>query len=370
MEIVGNSSAKEIEFLIKPTPLEEAVPKHAGNWMVEEPEDDSKYQPWFSPHDPDFPKPGDRMVFTRRQAWQEHGCCKYFPDPVKRALTQAHNAFHFLFSLVYCYSFIIAGLTVTTTVLCFEVGWSSGSLPWSIVSVACIFPITLAISNSVSRRDMALRNFAQLRSAAFGIFLGFKSWGPRNRKDRRTVFAVLGRDLLYTYLDHVVEFFDGADNTDTAKLPQLYTDITNIGEAAENLRLNINGDKEAIPAGTVHRVQQYVFHMQCCFEKMKSLKQYRTPPPLRAFSYLTILTFPFVYGIYFAAVAEGTNIAFAIFAGILVSLVMTGLQNVSDHVECLFDHHDKRNEYIDIAYPIAQLKASMRVQGDPPLHAE
>ena len=82
------------------------------------------------------------------------------------------------------------------------------------------------------------------------------------------------------------------------------------------------------------------------------------------------MVFPFVYGLYFAAVAEGTNIAFAIFAGVLVSIVITGLQNVSDHVECLYEAHDKRNEYIDIAYPMAQLKASMRIHGDPPLNTE
>lgn len=71
-----------------------------------------------------------------------------------------------------------------------------------------------------------------------------------------------------------------------------------------------------------------------------------------------------LFGVYFAKMADEVSIGFAMVAAACTSFVMTALQNVSDHVECLFDNKDLANEFIEVAYPMYEIKMAMKIAGD------
>jgi len=167
---------------------------------------------------------------------------------------------------------------------------------------------------------------------------------------------------LYRYLDHVVEFFH-EENTEEV-YQAMFVDITELIEAVEDLRNKTESHPSPVAGGQVHRLQQYVYQMQTEFEKMKAICEYKTPAQLRAFSYVTLFVFPFMFSTYFAQVAYAVTTTFALGAAVLTSLVMTALLNVADRVELIFDYTDYRNEFIDLVFPVAQLKVAMKIVGD------
>ena len=65
--------------------------------------------------------------------------------------------------------------------------------------------------------------------AAFNIFVAFKSWGGKGRKNERSELVLRGRDTLYTYLDHVVEYLHAPDGEGTALINTIYEDVARIG---------------------------------------------------------------------------------------------------------------------------------------------
>jgi len=316
----------------------------------------------YAPHleSNNMPKKLSRAKFTHRatkESWER----KYFGKCicVMKMATGMKNTIKNVGRLIYFYSLFIATCSCISTWICDKYDYR-GKMPWSFVSIAIIFPITFAIGNSVGRRDQALQQFAQMRSAAFGLFIGFKAWGGKERCKERTHEALYGRTLLYDYLDAVVYFFEHPNSENSRNLPRIYDAVTALGEGVEDLRT----PPASVNAGQIHRLQQYVYLMHTCFEKMKHLKEYRTPPPLRAFAYLTILVFPVLFGVEFAYIAEKVTLTFAMITAAITSFVMTGLMNVSDHAESLFDYSDKVNEFIDVRYPVAEIKVAMKVAGD------
>jgi len=89
-------------------------------------------------------------------------------------------------------------------------------------------------------------------------------------------------------------------------------------------------------------LNQYHWLLHQAFEKLRKIKEYRTPQALRSFVRVAFIFVPCFYGPYYVWVGtsgggEGTNLPFAIALSVLTTLVMVGLFNVEQALEDPFD---------------------------------
>jgi hypothetical protein len=73
------------------------------------------------------------------------------------------------------------------------------------------------------------------------------------------------------------------------------------------------------------------------FENMKHIFQYRTPRTLRTYSKIFIWLIPIIYGPYFVNIAGSYNVVILLVMPVLLSVVLTSLDNIQEQLENPFD---------------------------------
>jgi hypothetical protein len=116
--------------------------------------------------------------------------------------------------------------------------------------------------------------------------------------------------------------------------------------------------KKGLASGEASRWNQFLSKMAIAFENVKHIYQYRTPRMLRAYSRVFITILPILYGPYFAAIGKDYSKGWLTYImPVLLTLVLTSLDNIQEHLENPFDQIGEDDVAINVEKFVSRLDA-------------
>ncbi len=222
---------------------------------------------------------------------------------------------------------VIASLATLSTYLC--IYWNiSANFPLTLIATAIVFPIVFSINSAYKRRELALDDYASLKSHGRAIYFATRDWledaDPARLERCRTL---LGDLLLSTR-----EMFSAPRSEMHEREERVYSCFSELSLFIRN-ELRQSG----LASGEVSRCNQYLSKMVLAFEQIKHVYQYRTPRTLRAFSDFFITVLPPLYGPYFAYLASDFSSGLVFVMPVLFAVILVSLDNIQSHLENPFD---------------------------------
>jgi hypothetical protein len=252
-------------------------------------------------------------------------------------------------------TFIITSLGLLSTYLChkYEI---LANFPDMLIGVAIVFPVVFSIGAAYTRRENALKNFADFKGHAIAMYYATRDW-PDSKENN---IPQRMRDLLRELLKDIRALLRSKKRKDMVVDEKLiYEQFSTLSKLTMELR------KVGLQSGEVSRISQYVSKLIIAFDNLLIVHKYRTPITLRAYSKVFIWTFPIIYGPYFANNFKMYAPALYYVIPVLYSFILVGLDNIQDHLENPFDDigeddiHFKAKEIIELLdAPSAEPKAN------------
>ncbi|MBK5279658.1 MAG: hypothetical protein JJE09_12425 [Bacteroidia bacterium] len=232
------------------------------------------------------------------------------------------------FTLIINYkTFIVTGLAVFSTYLCFEFGLTA-KFPDMLVGVAIVFPVVFSIGSAYTRRETALQRYSDFKGHAIALYYGTRDWTANKEND----MPLRARQLIKEIITLMKEMFR------TSRSPAwLENEKILYGKFSQLSGLTMEMRNFGVQSGEISRVSQYVSKMMIALDNMKIIHQYRTPITLRAYSKTFIYIFPIIYGPYFASTFHDFSSSLEYVMPILYSFILVSLDNIQDHLENPFD---------------------------------
>ena len=229
--------------------------------------------------------------------------------------------------LINAKAIVVASLAVISTYLCLR--WNiSANFPLTLIATAIVFPIVFSINSAYKRREMALDDYASLKSHGRSIYFATRDWlenGDPSKQERC-------RNLLGELLRSTREMFGAPRSEMHEREERVYGCFSELSQFIRNdLR------HAGLASGEVSRCNQYLSKMVLAFEQIKHIYQYRTPRTLRAFSDFFITVLPPLYGPYFAYVAGDFSNGLVYVMPALFAFILVSLDSIQGHLENPFD---------------------------------
>lgn len=222
---------------------------------------------------------------------------------------------------------VIASLAVLSTYFCLK--WNiSANFPLTLIATAIVFPVVFSINSAYKRREMALDDYASLKSHGRAVYFATRDWLEKTDPIKQERCRILLGNLLRS----TREMFSAARS-------EMHEREEHVYGCFSELSLFIRNDlrQAGLASGEVSRCNQYLSKMVLAFEQIKHVYQYRTPRTLRAFSDFFITVLPPLYGPYFAYVARDFSSGLAYVMPVLFAVILVSLDNIQAHLENPFD---------------------------------
>ena len=222
---------------------------------------------------------------------------------------------------------LVAALSIFSTHYCIENNFVA-DFPFTIITIAVVFPIVFSIGGAYKRRESALDKYGIMKAHARAMFFATRHWLDKpNKKTSDKLKVLLG------------ELFFATDKTFTGSMEKLRSNERDVYRAFNHLSEFIKTDLRGngLASGECSRCNQYLSKMMVAFENVKHIYQYRTPTSLRAFSDFFIILLPFIYGPYFAYLATEVSVGLEFVMPVLFSVVLVALDNIQAQLENPFD---------------------------------
>jgi hypothetical protein len=229
-------------------------------------------------------------------------------------------------------TFIIGAVAVVATWLCLRFDFKA-NIPMSIVGIAVIFPIVFAINAAFRRREQALGWLADLKGATMSLFFGYRDWVPPSDFGREELMAA-GQTLSLTMTkvtNHLARP-PARDEDRRQILDDIYDGFSRVSRLNERIR------QAGVPANEISRANQYLTHIIRDFEKLTTIRDYRTPMALRGYWQVFLNLFPIFFAPLFAYLAvQFHSLIVGYGTAVLFTLVLVGLDNIQEKLENPFD---------------------------------
>lgn len=232
-----------------------------------------------------------------------------------------------LFLIFNLKAIVISSLSVISTYYCIQYKILA-EFPLTLIATAIVFPVVFSINGAYKRREIALKDYGDLKSHSKAIFFATRDW--LENPSEKTLDNC--KKLLVTLLNNCKHLFSNPVSDLRANEENVYKSFSNLSKfIKEELRGN------GLASGEVSRCNQFLSKMFLSFENTKHIYQYRTPRTLRTFSTVFIFILPILYGPYFAQQASlyAEQVKYAM--PLLFSLILVSLHNIQNHLENPFD---------------------------------
>ena len=240
---------------------------------------------------------------------------------------------------------VITCLAVVSTMLCLKYDILA-DFPMSLIGTAVIFPIVFSIGGAYKRREVALREYGGLKAHGRAIFFAARDW--LEVSDPEATEEVKG--LLKELLSNCRELFKTPVEKMEDEEVKVYESFSKLSLYIKSLR------KKGLASGEASRCNQFLSKMAIAFENVKHIYQYRTPRTLRAYSRVFITVLPILYGPYFAAIGKEYSQAWLTYImPVLLTLVLTSLDNIQEHLENPFDQIGEDDVAINVEKFVSRL---------------
>ncbi len=233
-------------------------------------------------------------------------------------------------------TFILTGLSVLCTYLCFTFGLTA-KFPDMLVGVAIVFPVVFSIGSAYTRRETALQRWADFRGHAIAVYYATRDWPT----DKNNDLAQRARDLTSEMVSRTRDMLSSKRHDWSEKEVEFFKLFSQLSGITMEMR------QYGVQSGEISRVSQYLSKMVIAFDNLKIIYQYRTPITLRTYSKVFIYVFPVIYGPYFASTFHDFSHSLEYVMPILYSFILVSLDNIQDHLEDPFDQVGEDDINID-----------------------
>ncbi|XP_012562242.1 uncharacterized protein LOC105847310 [Hydra vulgaris] len=196
-----------------------------------------------------------------------------------------------------------------------------------------VFPLAFSINADFQRREKVLDDLANFKAAVMVWFFCMRDWKEASSLDKVWMQAVHLK--LKSILFHTREYLI------TKKLLRrkvilraIYEDFSDINQLVEIVR------KSPLPANTslVARVHLIFNSLFLAFERLRVVREYRSPRSIRSFNKILIFFFPTLISPYCVLLGKTTvNKWSPYYISVLVAFVFSALQGVQDRLDDPFD---------------------------------
>jgi len=224
-------------------------------------------------------------------------------------------------------TFILTGLAVASTYLCFHLGLTA-KFPDMLIGVAIVFPVVFSIGSAYTRRETALQRFSDFKGHAIALYYASRDWSTEKDHELSSKARGLILELLLTMKDMFKSKSHDVWDEDEKIIYQLFSKLSS---------LTMEFRKHGVQSGEISRVSQYVSKMIIAFDSMRIIHRYRTPVTLRAYSKIFIYSFPIIYGPYFATTFHDFSAQLEYVMPIMYCFILVSLDNIQDQLENPFD---------------------------------
>jgi len=238
---------------------------------------------------------------------------------------------------------IVCILSIISTLLCQKYGINA-NFPMTIVGIAVVFPLVFSIDGAYKRREIALQHYSSLKAHGRALYLASRDWTTDNSKEN----IMQSKALLLTLLKSFSILFKSGLNEQDDNERKVYTHFSALSKHINQFR------ERGVASGEVSRCNQYLSKMIDAFENMKHIFQYRTPRTLRTYSNIFIFLIPIVYGPFFVYIAGSFNLLILLTMPVILSIVLTSLDNIQKQLENPFDQiveddiHINEDKFVDL----------------------
>ena len=196
-----------------------------------------------------------------------------------------------------------------------------------------VFPLAFAINADFQRREKVLDDLANFKAAAMTWFFCMRDWREAAHLDKMWMQAVHLK--LKSILFHTREYLV------TNKIPRrkvilraIYEDFSDTTQLIEIVR---NSD---LPANTslVARVHLIINALCLAFERLRVVREYRSPRSIRSFNKVFIFFLPTIISPYCVLLGYNSNNQWSpYYISVLIAFVFSALQGVQDKLDDPFD---------------------------------
>ncbi len=231
------------------------------------------------------------------------------------------------FMIINYKTIIITVLSLASTYLCYHYNLTA-NFPDMLVGVAIVFPVVFSINSAFTRRENALKQFADFKGHAIALYYATRDWptndGEEVSKQTQTIL-----EGMFISLQKILK--EPSKEVSHTLEMDFYEVFSRLSSLTKELRT------KGIQSGEISRMNQYISKMMIAFDNMMVVHHYRTPITLRAYSKVFLYIFPIIYGPYFANTFKTYSANLGYVMPILYSFILVSLDNIQDHLENPFD---------------------------------
>ncbi|KAK9810038.1 hypothetical protein WJX72_003856 [[Myrmecia] bisecta] len=288
------------------------------------------------------------------------------PHQLKAAFRHLRDVSSALYTFLLIQTWLsIYSLVITIVSVSFYTYFKDGRVAapqdWTLAAFVILLPLLGFVLWAFARRERALRDLAEVKSLLLHIHLAHRDWVPAGSVDAMHQLTV--QQHLFGLIDALRTYF---------LPPRFYTRHYPLGgvkgkmmkiaqERAKAVRRITAAFKKLSSAGLAMqkgglaavqtaRLHELNLQLQFAFERMATIKEYRTPQGIRSMArFYVVLFIPLFFGPYYAELSKSASFGFTLIFACLLDLAMVGLLNVSLALEDPFDNQGLDGVYVDEA---------------------
>ena len=204
-----------------------------------------------------------------------------------------------------------------------------------------VFPLAFSINTDFQRREKVLEDLAGFKSAAMMWFFCLRDWRDACKLDDQFMKAV--RNKLKGLLFHLREYLlTEKIHRRNYILRVIYEDLSDVNQLNEKVRSSELPANSPLVARIIH-----LLNMMCLsFERLRVIREYRSPRSIRSFTKVLIFALPLLLSPYYvylgskSIIINGVNVNTEwspYYIAIMVAFVFGALQGVQDKLDDPFD---------------------------------
>ena len=196
-----------------------------------------------------------------------------------------------------------------------------------------VFPLAFSINTDFLRREKVLDDLANFKAAGMSWFFCMRDWREAAQLDTFWMKAV--HQKLKSMLFYMREYLLTEKSTRRKViLRAMYEDFSDANQLIESVRTS----KLPLNSALVTRSLVLLNTMCLAFERLRVIREYRSPRSIRAFNKVLIFLLPIILSPYCVFVGrKNENEWSPYYISVLVAFVFSALQGVQDKLDNPFD---------------------------------
>ena len=196
-----------------------------------------------------------------------------------------------------------------------------------------VFPLAFSINTDFQRREKVLEDLAAFKSSGMAWYFCMREWQQPAGLDTAWITAAHGK--LKSLLYHLREYLL-TDKIEHRKiiLRAMYEDFSDANQLTEKVRASKLPANTAIVSRSIH----LLYTMCLSFERLRVIREYRSPRSIRSFNKVLIMFLPIILAPYFVYLGiKSNNVWEPYYIAVLVAFVFSALQGAQDKLDNPFD---------------------------------